>query len=162
MDMAVLLLLLFIALPVAELAVLIEVSRAVGVLDAVALLLVTSLVGVWLTRRTGRDALRRVRRAQAAGSLPSREMTDGAFGLAAGVLLIVPGFITDALGVALLLPPIRAGVRSLVLHRLRRHGRLVVHHGQSFPDSADDIVWDVESSEEPPQAEGRREIGGPS
>lgn len=160
--MAVLLLLLLVALPVAELAVLIEVSQAVGVLDAVALLLVTSLVGVWLTRRTGRDALTRIRRAQAAGKQPSREMTDGAVGLAAGVLLIVPGFITDTLGVALLIPPIRAGVRSLILHRLRRHSRLIVHHGQSFRNPGGDGIWDVESWEEPPRAQGRREIGGPS
>jgi UPF0716 protein FxsA len=160
--MALLVLLLLVALLVAELAVLIEVSQAVGVLDAIALLLVTSLVGVWLTRRSGRDALRRVRRVQAAGSQPSREVTDGALGLAAGVLLIVPGFITDTLGIALLLPPVRAGARSLILHRLRRHGRIVVHHEQSFPNSGSDMVWDVESWEERPRSQGRREIGGPS
>jgi UPF0716 protein FxsA len=171
--MTLLLLLLLLALPVAELAVLVQVSRAIGVLDAVALLLVTSLVGVWVTRRTGRGALTRMRRTQEAGKLPSREMTDGAIGLAAGVLLVLPGFITDGLGVALFLPPVRVGLRTLVLHRFRRHGQLIVWNGPAWRhdgrDTARDEVWDVDSWEEPtepgaqsrPQSRHQGEIGGP-
>jgi UPF0716 protein FxsA len=171
--MTFLLLVLLFALPVAELAVLVQVSRAIGILDAIALLLVTSLIGVWLTRRAGRGALTRIRRTQEAGKLPSREMTDGAIGLGAGVLLVLPGFITDGLGLALFLPPVRAGVRTLVLRRLRRSGRVVVWHDPSRDDGQrheGDDVWDVESWEEPaepgtthprPQSWHQGEIGGP-
>lgn len=164
--MAVLLLLLLFALPVAELAVLVRLSQAIGVLDAIALLLLTSLVGVWLTRRVGLSAVRRIRRTQEAGRLPSREMTDGALGVAAGVLLIVPGFITDALGVALFLPPVRAGVRVLALRWFRRDGRIVVRRGRTLRSDGSPMM-DVESWEEAPasepgpQAGHRGELGGP-
>jgi UPF0716 protein FxsA len=164
--MAVLLLLLLFALPVAELAVLIRLSQAIGVLDAIGLLLLTSLVGVWLTRRAGLSAVRRIRRTQEAGRLPSREMTDGALGVAAGVLLVVPGFITDVLGVALFLPPVRAGVRALALRWFRRDGR-VVRRGRTFQGDGGSAVVDVESWEEAPvseprpQTRHRGELGGP-
>lgn len=171
--MTFLLLVLLFALPVAELAVLVQVSQAIGILDAIALLLVTSLIGVWLTRRAGRGALTRIRRTQEAGKLPSREMTDGAIGLGAGVLLVLPGFITDALGLALFLPPVRAGVRTLLLRRLRVSGRAVGWRHAPRGDGerhTRDGIWDVESWEEPaepgtrhpgPQSWHQGELGGP-
>jgi UPF0716 protein FxsA len=155
------LLLLLLALPVVELVVLIQVAGTIGFLDTVGLLIVVSLVGAWLAKRVGAGVVRRIQRAVAAGQAPDREVVDGALVLLAGVLLILPGFVSDAIGIALLLPPVRAGVRTLILRRLARRQHLVVvggRRGQSTP-TGQTGVWDVESWEDQPSSP-RREIGG--
>jgi UPF0716 protein FxsA len=162
--MGLLLVILLLALPVAELVVLVQVAGEVGVLETIALLVLVSMVGVWLAKRAGLGVLRRLRRAQAEGRPPSREVADGALILLAGFLLLLPGFISDAAGIALLLPPVRAGVRVLVARRFRQQGRLVVMGRRRTGTE----VWDAESwEEEPPgtrsrRRPGEREIGGPT
>jgi UPF0716 protein FxsA len=124
-------LLLLICWPIAELLVAIKVAEAIGVLLTVVLLIVGWPVGVWLLRAEGRGAWRRLSAAAAAGRPPAREVLDGALVLFGGALLIVPGFITDALGLLLLLPPVRwlAGravarnFQSRVVLRAVRFGR---------------------------------------
>lgn len=150
-------LLLLLLLPIVELAVLVEVAGAIGVLDTVGLLVVVSIVGVWLAKRAGLGVVRRLRRAQSEGRPPSRELLDGALILLAAGLLLLPGFVSDAVGIALLLPPVRAVVRPVILRRLRQDGRVVVVTERRSPD-----VTDVESWEEPPSTDPRGEIGGPS
>ena len=105
-------LLLLILWPVAELFVAIEVAQAIGVLATVVLLIISWPLGLWLVRTEGRAAWRRLQAAVAAGRMPTREVVEGALVLVGGALLIVPGFITDVLGLLLLLPPTRwlAGV----------------------------------------------------
>lgn len=158
--MGFLLVLLLVVLPVAELIVLVQVAGSIGVLDTLALLAVVSILGVWLAKRAGLGVVRRLRQAQAAGRTPSREVADGAIVLLAAVLLVLPGFISDVVGIALLLPPVRAGVRTLALRRFRQRGGLVVvGRRRSRPE-----VWDVESWEDAPSTPsrpGEREIGGP-
>lgn len=122
------LLLLFLLIPMAELLVIIQVGQAVGALNTVALLVLVSAVGAWLVKREGIGVWRRFRRQVEAGVVPGREIADGVMILFAGALLLTPGFLTDILGVALLLPPVRAAVRATVLSRsARRVGVTRVH-----------------------------------
>ena len=113
-----LLVLLFIVVPLAELYVIIQVGQAIGVLPTIAILLVDSLVGSWLLRQQGRAAWRRFNVALQAGRAPANETVDGALILFGGALLLTPGFLTDLLGLALLLPPSRALVRRVLARRL--------------------------------------------
>jgi UPF0716 protein FxsA len=110
-----LLILLFIVVPLAELYVIIQVGQAIGALPTIGLLLLDSLLGSWLLRSQGRTVWRRFREALAAGRPPARETVDGALVIVGGALMLAPGFITDAFGVLLLLPPTRAVVRRGLL-----------------------------------------------
>lgn len=106
-----LLLLAFLLVPIAELYVIIQVGQAIGVLPTLALLVVDGFLGAALARSQGRAAWERFNRALAAGRVPARETFDGAMIILGGALLLTPGFITDVVGIALLLPPTRALVR---------------------------------------------------
>jgi UPF0716 protein FxsA len=110
--MALLLILLFIVLPIAELYVIIQVGGAIGVLPTLGLLILDSILGAWLWRSQGRQAWARFNQALAEGRAPARETFDGAMVILGGALLLTPGFITDIFGVILLLPPTRAMVRG--------------------------------------------------
>lgn len=118
------LVLLFIAVPIAELAVIIQVGQAIGVWWTIAILLADSLVGSALMRSQGRAAWRRFNAAMAERRVPAREVIDGVLVVFGGALLITPGFLSDILGLALLFPPTRAIVRRLLVRRLGQ--RLVV------------------------------------
>jgi len=111
---------LFILVPIAELYVIIQLGHAIGVLNTLGLLVLISFAGAWLMKREGLSTLRRAQRQVDAGVVPGRELVDGALILLAGALLLAPGFITDAVGLLLLLPPVRAGVRATVRRRLER------------------------------------------
>ena len=130
---------LFIVVPLAELAVIIVVGKSIGVLATLLLLLVFSLSGAWLAKREGMAAWRRFQLATAEGRVPTREVADGAMVLAAGALLLVPGFLTDLLGLVLLLPPARALARrwapALARRRASRRGRVTVS------DSSTRVTW---------------------
>ncbi len=109
---------------VAELLVAIQVAHAIGVLETIVLLIAGWPLGIWALRSRGRAAWRRLAAALAEGRPPAREVVDGALVLVGGALLIVPGFITDAVGICLLLPPTRALLRPLLVRNLR--SRLVL------------------------------------
>lgn len=110
---------LFIVIPLVEIAVIIQVGQALGVVNTIGLLLVISIVGAWLVKRQGLAVVRRIREQQQAGQVPAAALIDGALILVAGVLLLTPGFVTDAAGLLLLLPPVRAGVRAFLRRRFR-------------------------------------------
>ena len=112
-----LLLLLFIVVPIAELAVLIQVGQAIGVWWTIALLVADAILGSLLARSQGRAAWARFNEAVRSGRPPAREVLDGALVLFGGALLLTPGFLTDVLGVVLLLPPTRALVRAVLVRR---------------------------------------------
>ena len=112
-----LLLLLFIVVPIAELAVLIQVGQLIGVWWTIAILVADAVLGSILARTQGRAAWRRFNEALRSGRPPAREVLDGALVLFGGALLLTPGFLTDVLGVALLLPPSRAVVRAVLVRR---------------------------------------------
>lgn len=110
-----LLVLLFIVVPLVELFVIIQVGGAIGVLPTIGLLLLDSVLGAVLMRSQGRAVWRNFQAATAAGKVPAREVLDGALVIFGGALLLTPGFVTDLLGVLLLLPPTRAIVRRMLL-----------------------------------------------
>jgi len=112
------LVLLFIVVPIAELFVIIQVGEAIGVLPTIALLIADSILGSVLMKAQGRTAWRRFNAAVAEGRIPHREVLDGALVIFGGALLLTPGFISDILGILLLLPPTRALVRALVARRI--------------------------------------------
>jgi UPF0716 protein FxsA len=101
-------LLVLIAVPVLEVFVFIEVGHAIGWLLAVVLLLGTSLLGLQLVRFQGRAAIERVSVAVSEHRAPGRAAIDGALGFLGATLLVVPGFLTDAFGALLMLPPTQA------------------------------------------------------
>jgi UPF0716 protein FxsA len=112
-----LLVLVFIVVPIAELAIIIQVGQAIGVWWTIALLVADSVLGSLLMRAQGRQAWRRFTEALQAGRPPAREVVDGMLVLAGGALLLTPGFMSDLLGLSLLLPPTRAVIRRLLLRR---------------------------------------------
>jgi len=112
--MPLLLILLFIVVPVAELYVIIKVGELIGVWPTLALLLADALLGSWLLKHEGRGAWRRFNQALAERRFPGREVADGALIIVGGTLLLTPGFLTDIVGVFLLLPPTRAISRRLL------------------------------------------------
>ena len=119
-----LLVVLFVLVPIVEIAVIIQVGQAIGVIETLLLMVAVSVVGAWLVKREGIGVWRRAQRQLDTGVVPGRELVDGMLIMLAGALLLTPGFVSDCLGVLLLLPPVRAGLRRLVIGRLRK--RVVV------------------------------------
>lgn len=107
---------------VLEVAVLILVGRLIGVGWTILLLLATSVLGAWLVRREGRRTWRALGEATRKGQMPSREIADAVLVLVGGVLLLVPGFVTDVLGLLAVLPftrPLgRIGLEVLIARRI--------------------------------------------
>jgi UPF0716 protein FxsA len=120
--MALLLVLLFVVLPIAEIYVIIKVGEAIGALWTILLLIADSVIGARLLTWQGRSAWRRFQEAVAGGRMPHNEVLDGVLIVIGGTLLLTPGFITDVLGLWLLLPPTRALVRRAVVRSVRRRG----------------------------------------
>jgi UPF0716 protein FxsA len=112
--------LLLLLWPVVEIAVFLQVVAWIGVLETLALLIAISLCGAWMVKRQGVGTLARMRAELDAGRVPTGPMTDGGLLAAAGFLLLVPGFVTDVLGLALLVPPVRSGVRRGLGRRFSR------------------------------------------
>jgi UPF0716 protein FxsA len=120
-----LLLLLFIVLPIAEIYVIVKVGEAIGILPTLALLVLDGFLGAALARSQGAAAWRRFNEALAAGRVPAGEVFDGAMVIVGGAFLLAPGFITDAIGLVLLLPPTRALMRNFILRLAKRRTRVI-------------------------------------
>src|SRR4051794_38175395 len=142
-----LLILLFIVVPVAELYVIIKVGDLIGAPLTIALLVADSLLGSWLLKSQGGTVWRRFQETMQTGRVPHRELFDGVLVIFGGAFLITPGFLTDILGVLLLIPPTRALFRRFLIRRGgrmfgisiatgRREGRPVEPNGD----------WDVEGT----------------
>jgi UPF0716 protein FxsA len=105
-----------------EIVLFVLVARWLGVGPTVLLVLATSLLGGWLLRSAGLRAWRGLRAAATAGRPPGQEVSQGLLGLLSGLLLVLPGFLTDVLGLALLAPPVRRvagrGVQRLAERRM--------------------------------------------
>jgi UPF0716 protein FxsA len=112
--MALLLVVLFIVVPIAEIYVIIKIGGLIGILPTIALLILDAFLGAALLRSQGRAVWRRFNEALAAGKIPAREVFDGVMVIFGGALLMTPGFITDVVGLLFLIPPSRAIFRGLV------------------------------------------------
>lgn len=126
--MIVLLAFVFLVVPIAELTIIVTVARQVGVFETMGILVLVSILGSVLAKRQGMEVWSRFRAALARGEIPSGEIIDGFLVLLGAALLLTPGFLTDILGIVLLLPPsrrvVKAGVRSAARRRIAaRAGR---------------------------------------
>lgn len=119
------LVLLFLLVPLAELYVIIQVGQAFGALNTIALLIIVSAVGAWLVKREGMSVWRRFQRQIESGAVPGKEIADGVMILFAGALLISPGFLSDLLGIALLVPPVRALLRGVLMKQAARRAGII-------------------------------------
>lgn len=104
---------------IVEIAVMVEVAERIGASNTVLALIVLSAVGAWIVKREGLTALRRLREHVRDGRIPPNAAVDGAMILAAGVLLLPPGFITGLVGLVLVFPPVRRVVGRLVADAVR-------------------------------------------
>ncbi|MGF1544333.1 MAG: FxsA family protein [Parvularculaceae bacterium] len=127
--MTLVLIFLFIVGPIAEIFLIVKAGAAFGALWVIAACLATAAIGGVLLRLQGLSAINQARRDLAKGDAPIGPAIDGAFLVAAAPLLMTPGFLTDALGFAMLVPPVRRAVAARVLRWVRdriRDGEIVV------------------------------------
>ena len=111
------LLLLFIAIPLLEIYLLIQIGEEIGALPTIGLVIFTAVLGVWLLRWQGLATLAQVQVSMAQGKLPAIPLIEGLFLLVAGALLLTPGLFTDAVGFLLLVPPLRQGIARSILQQ---------------------------------------------
>jgi len=125
----------FIVVPIAELAVIIEVGQAIGVWWTIAILVADSLLGSLLMRSQGRASWSRFTVALQSGRPPAREVADGVLVIFGGALLLTPGFLSDIFGLLLLVPPTRAVIRRLFLRQALRRLTITLATGAQMPRS---------------------------
>lgn len=113
------LLVLFIVVPLVELAVIVQIADQIGLGLTIVTLVLFSVAGAWLVKREGYGVLRRMQDQLDRGEIPTTELVNGVLVLVAGAMLLFPGFVTDTLGLLLLLPPVRAAVRTLLFKRFQ-------------------------------------------
>ena len=118
--MALLLLAAFILVPLIEIGLFIEVGGWIGLWPTLGLIILTAVVGTALLRQQGLATLRRAQSQMDAGQVPAKELFDGVCLLIGGLLLLTPGFFTDAVGFLLLMPPVRDLLRQRLGGRMTR------------------------------------------
>lgn len=131
--------LLLLLVPVVEVALIVVVAHLVGGWTTLALLLAGAVLGSWLVRREGARTLRSMSTAVGTGGLPAHELSDAALVLVGGVLILVPGFLTDLVGLVLVLPFTRPLARRLVVALAARRllGVVTVVDGQVIGERRD-------------------------
>ncbi len=129
MALAILLLVL-VGVPVVEIATFIKAGAQVGVFGVIAFTFLTAFLGVALVRWQGFQALQELRRTMDAGKPPVVEIASGALLLLAGVLLLIPGFVTDAAGFALLVPPLRRALAAWLTAKAAETAQVRVRTGE--------------------------------
>jgi UPF0716 protein FxsA len=140
------LVLLLIVVPIAEIALIIQVGEWIGVWWTIALLLADAVLGSLLLRTQGRAVWRRFSVAVGEGRIPHREVLDGVLVIFGAALMLAPGFITDVIGALFLLPPTRALMRRLLVRRavLRSVGTPRAASGNGRPDDIETTAVDVD------------------
>jgi UPF0716 protein FxsA len=108
----------FLAVPIIEIYLLIQVGQVIGAGWTVLLVVLTAVIGVWLLRIQGLSTLTRAQRKLQENELPAREILEGMALVVAGAFLLTPGFFTDTIGFLLLFPPTRISLVSLVASRM--------------------------------------------
>ena len=127
---------LFLVVPIVEIAVIVQVGQAIGAWPTVLLLLLESALGAFIVKREGTRAWAALRTAGATGRLPSRELADAGLVLVGGTLLLTPGFVTDVVGFFLILPFTRPLARRLLGWFVARRATAVVTRRTGVPPSA--------------------------
>lgn len=116
--MPIIIVLLFIGIPMLELSVLIDVGTEIGVLGVVALTILTAIIGLSLVRHQGLKVMRDMQEATRSGQPAGAALVHGFFIAVAGILLFLPGFVTDAIGALFLVPPIRSLLGTFIISRM--------------------------------------------
>lgn len=153
------LLLAFMAVPLIEIALFVQVGGLIGLWPTLAIVVLTAVLGTWLMRTQGAVALTDVRRSFSGQTDPTEALAHGAMILVAGVLLLTPGFFTDFVGFALLTPPIRRAAFAWLRRRVRVAG---VYGGPAGPQprGTDPHTIEGEYHEvEPPANDGQAPSG---
>jgi UPF0716 protein FxsA len=110
----------FIGMPILELAVLLKVHEAIGLGQTLLLVVLTGVIGAFLAKAQGLMVLAQIQRDLADGRMPAPRLIDGVMILAAGILLITPGLVTDTIGFLLLIPSARAAIRLWLKTKLEQ------------------------------------------
>lgn len=113
------LILLFIGIPLIELSLFLTIGNRIGPGATIAIVILTGILGAYLTRQQGLRTLQRYRESMNAGKLPHEEVVEGLMILIAGGVLLTPGFLTDAIGFSLLIPPVRSALRGVLGEALK-------------------------------------------
>jgi UPF0716 protein FxsA len=124
-------LLIFVFAPLIELYFLIQVGSVIGALPTILLSILTAVIGGYLVRMQGLAVLMRVRSMLERGETPALELLDGAVLLLCGFALLLPGFITDAIGFALLVPPLRRALVRRYVQVMPAQGEVIVRRETS-------------------------------
>jgi UPF0716 protein FxsA len=109
------LLLIVLIVPFAEIYLLLEVGGIIGALPTIVLVVFTAVLGTWLLRQQGFATFRRFQESLARGEIPAYEMIEGPLILVGGALLLTPGFITDLIGFACLIPAVRKKIAQYII-----------------------------------------------
>lgn len=135
--MPIILLLVFIGVPIAEIAVFIEAGERFGLWPTIGMVVLTAVLGTALLRHQGLQTLARVQKSLDRGEVPVGELFAGICLLAAGLLLLTPGFLTDSIGFALFIPGIRSFLAGGILRAMSRRGAVHVD-GEFRPGPSND------------------------
>jgi UPF0716 protein FxsA len=145
------------ALPIIEIVVVVAVGQAIGGWPTFLLLVATSLLGAWLIRREGARAWRALEQAVRSGRMPAREIADGVVVLVGGSLLLAPGFVTDVLGLLLVLPFTRPVARSMLAAVISRRMSAQTERFTG-PAVAGQPGWDKQAPEGPRRSTSSDEV----
>jgi UPF0716 protein FxsA len=118
------LLLLFIAVPLIELALLIKIGEQIGILATIGIVIATAVTGTWVLQQQGLRTMHRLQESMARGEPPVEPVVDGMFLLMAGAFLLTPGVLTDIVGFALLVPGIRRRIAKWAFAKMLRSGKV--------------------------------------
>ncbi|WP_170984230.1 FxsA family protein [Rhodoligotrophos defluvii] len=122
-------LLVLLALPLLEIAVFIKVGEWLGAPLTILLVVLSAVVGLWIVRLQGFSLLTKARDSLRQNAMPVGSVVHGAFLVVAGILLAIPGFLTDLVAFALLIPPVRVMIARIILEKVRRSANVSIHVG---------------------------------
>ena len=128
---------LFLAVPIVEIYLLIQVGQVIGAGWTILLVVLTAVIGVWLLRIQGLSTLTRAQQKLQANELPAREILEGMALVVAGALLLTPGFFTDTIGFLLLFPPTRIALVNFAASRMVVSGTM---QGRPRPPKSGDVI----------------------
>ena len=142
------LLVLFIIIPAIELALFIKVGAIIGVFPILAFIFLSAVIGMAVMQRQGVSTLFKVNEKLEKGETPANEVIQGFLLGVGGVFLILPGFLTDFLGILLLIPPIRRRMASYILRKSAENGQNVFRFYQQATKKNDEHTFDGEFTRE--------------
>ena len=125
----------------AELAALVAIGSELGVLLTIAGIFVTAMVGIWLLRNQGRAIMSSLQAQLARGEAPVASLAAGTSIMAGAVLMLIPGYLTDAIGLVMFLPVIRTLIGASLLKWLTSRGGFMMRGGMPFGTGGSDFRW---------------------